>query len=150
MRDKLRRQTVRGCLKVCALIILFFVLLRWFEHAQVYRPSSSLDCSGEALGRPWEDVQFKASDGTRLHGWFFPAGTNSGGGERVFLICHGNGGNISHRLGTYEVLLGAGGSVFAFDYRGYGRSAGRPSESGTYLDGQAAMQWLLSRGFKAE
>jgi fermentation-respiration switch protein FrsA (DUF1100 family) len=85
-----------------------------------------------------------------LHGWFFPAETNSRRSDKVFLICHGNAGNISHRLDTYALLLRIGASVFAFDYRGYGRSTGRPSESGTYLDGQAALQWLFQRGFKTE
>jgi fermentation-respiration switch protein FrsA (DUF1100 family) len=150
MCDWLSRTTLRKWVRVCALIILSFVLLRWFEHSQVYSPSAALVCSGDALGCPWEDVQFIASDGTRLDGWFFPAQPNSSAGERVFLVCHGNGGNISHRLDLYALLLRTGASVFAFDYRGYGRSAGRPSEKGTYLDGQAALQWLLTRGFKRE
>ncbi len=150
MRDWPPRKKVRTGLRVCGLIILSVVLLRWFEHAQVYCPTATLGCTGEALGRSWEDVNFAASDNTRLHGWFFPAETNSSPGEKVFLICHGNGGNISHRLDTYALLLRAGASVFAFDYRGYGRSTGRPSEMGTYLDGQAALRWLLNRGFKME
>jgi uncharacterized protein len=40
--------------------------------------------------------------------------------------------------------------VFVFDYRGYGRSEGRPGEEGTYLDAQAAAQWLRQRGFAPE
>jgi fermentation-respiration switch protein FrsA (DUF1100 family) len=60
---------------------------------------------------------------------------------------HGNGGNICHRLGFYQVWLSLGLNVFVFDYRGYGRSQGRPSEEGTYLDAQAAHQWLREKGF---
>ena len=63
------------------------------------------------------------------------------------LFCHGNGGNISHRLDTCAALLATGVSVFVFDYRGYGRSAGRPGEEGTYRDAQAAYQWLRQKGF---
>jgi hypothetical protein len=65
----------------------------------------------------------------------------------VVLFCHGNGGNVSHRLEVYAALLDTGVNVFGFDYRGYGASAGRPSEAGTYLDAQAACQWLRQRGF---
>jgi len=48
-----------------------------------------------------------------------------------------------------KTLLESGVSVFAFDYRGYGRSHGRPSEEGTYLDAQAAYRWLQQKGFSA-
>ena len=78
---------------------------------------------------------------------FFPAATNAPRTRNVFLICHGNGGNISHRLGLYEVLLQTGAGIFAFDYRGYGRSTGRPDEEGTYRDAQSAFQWLRQKGF---
>ena len=99
------------------------------------------------LGRPCDDVWFKARDGVELNGWFFPAGTNSPRGHLAILICHGNGGNISHRFGLHQALLETGASLFAFDYRGYGRSQGRPSEEGTYLDAQAAHEWLRQKGF---
>lgn len=63
------------------------------------------------------------------------------------LICHGNGGNISHRLTLCRGLLETGVNVFLFDYRGYGHSEGVVSEEGTYLDAQAAQGWLRGRGF---
>ena len=63
------------------------------------------------------------------------------------LVCHGNGGNISHRLQLTRLLLGTGTAVLLFDYRGYGRSSGAPDEEGTYVDAQAAYQWLRGRGF---
>jgi fermentation-respiration switch protein FrsA (DUF1100 family) len=66
------------------------------------------------------------------------------------LLLHGNAGNISHRLHFYDAWLQLGVNVFAFDYRGFGRSEGSPSEAGTYLDGQAAVQWLRDhKGFEA-
>jgi uncharacterized protein len=125
-------------------------MLRWFEHSQVYFPFREFESSADVLGRPWQEVQFEAKDGTPLHAWFFPAATNAPRAHLAVLLCHGNGGNISHRLEYYQVLLGLGLNVFAFDYRGYGRSAGRPSEAGTYLDAEAAYDWLLHKGFKAE
>ena len=127
--------------------LLIYFVFRWFEHHQVYQPFATLEAGGDELGRPFEDVQFAASDGVKLHAWFFPANTNSQRADRAVLIAHGNGGNISHRLGLCEVLLETGVNVFIFDYRGYGRSEGRPGEAGTYRDGQAAYQWLRARGF---
>jgi hypothetical protein len=124
-----------------------FFMLRWFEHRQVYQPFARLETTGHELGRPFEDATFGASDGVKLNGWFFPADTNSPRAPLAFLICHGNAGNISHRLGHVAALLQTGASVFVFDYRGYGRSEGRPDEPGTYLDAQAAHAWLRQKGF---
>ncbi len=123
------------------------LILRWFEHSQVYHPDRVLVATGAELGRPFEDTVFKASDGVALNGWFFPASTNSPRAHLAVLICHGNAGNISHRLDTCAALLATGVNVFVFDYRGYGRSQGRPSEEGTYCDAQAAYQWLRQKGF---
>jgi uncharacterized protein len=126
------------------------MLFRRFEHSRVYHPKRQLDATGAELGRPFENVFFKTSDGVELNGWFFPAVTNAPQAQSVFLNCHGNGGNISHRLGLYRALLDLGASVFAFDYRGYGLSQGKPGEEGTYLDAQAAYRWLRQKGFAAK
>lgn len=106
-----------------------------------------LEATGAELGRPFEDIYFTTSDGKKLNGWFFPADTNAPHSQLAVLVCHGNGGNISHRLDLSRVLLGCGLNVFVFDYRGYGKSEGRPSEEGTYLDAQAAYEWLRQKGF---
>src|SRR5262249_37012499 len=65
-------------------------------------------------------------------------------GQRILLFCHGNGGNLSHRaweIGEWQRRLGD--SVLIFDYPGYGRSDGKPSEQGCYAAADAAYQWLL-------
>jgi fermentation-respiration switch protein FrsA (DUF1100 family) len=125
----------------------FFGMLKIFEHSQVYHPDRVLIDSPARWRHPFEEVHFPAPDGVKLHGWYFP-GSNAPAGP-VILFCHGNGGNISHRLDAASALLGTGASVFLFDYRGYGRSTGRPSEQGTYRDAHAAYDWLLNRGHAA-
>ncbi len=124
--------------------------MRWFEHGQIYRPSKEWATTGAELGRPFQDIYFNASDGIRLNAWFFPANADSPRRRFAMLVCHGNGGNISHRLDLCRVLLGAGVNVLVFDYRGYGRSEGRLSEEGTYRDAQAAYAWLRQQGFAPE
>jgi pimeloyl-ACP methyl ester carboxylesterase len=138
----------RRLLMVLLVLIFIVMLFRWFEHSQVYHPSRTMDATGAELGRPFENVFFKTGDLIELNGWFFPANTNSPRAQLAVLVCHGNGGNISHRLALYRALLQTGVAVFAFDYRGYGRSQGRPGEEGTYLDAQAACQWLARKGFE--
>jgi uncharacterized protein len=123
---------------------------RWFEHSQIYRPSRELECTATEVGVPCEDIWFKAADGARLNAWFFPADAASPRARFVLLVCHGNGGNISHRVALCRALLRTGAAVMVFDYRGYGRSEGKLSEEGTYLDAQAAWGWLRQRGFAAQ
>jgi fermentation-respiration switch protein FrsA (DUF1100 family) len=122
-------------------------MLRWFEHKQVYVPSRAVN--GCTLDWPREEVRFQAQDECQLHGWFFPAEKGTLRSSLVFLLMHGNAGNVCTRLDFYEAWLSLGVNVFAFDYRGYGCSAGVPSEEGTYLDAQAAYAWLIGRGFQS-
>jgi fermentation-respiration switch protein FrsA (DUF1100 family) len=97
---------------------------------------------------PHEDVWFHAADGTRLNGWFVPHANS----KRAILYCHGNGEHIAFNAELAANLRdGLDASVFLFDYRGYGRSEGRPDEAGCIADGHAAQLWLAERvGIKPE
>jgi fermentation-respiration switch protein FrsA (DUF1100 family) len=145
-----RRKWLAGLGVGAALMLFLFMLLRWFETKQTYHPSRTLYAGAAELGRPWEDVNLTTADGIRLHAWYFPALPHSPRTRLSVIVCHGNGGNISHRLKLYDILLRTGVNVLAFDYRGYGLSQGRPGESGTYLDAQAAYAWLRKRGFSGK
>ena len=81
-------------------------------------------------------------DGERLHGWWIEA---AGPPRGHVLFCHGNAGNIASRGAYARLLSQAGFDVLLFDYRGYGRSSGRPSERGTYRDARAALALLRDR-----
>ncbi len=93
----------------------------------------------QLLGLPFEDVTLQTSDGENLAAWFVPASRPRG----TVLFCHGNAGNISHRLDFLLMFHRMGYSTLIFDYRGYGQSTGRPSESGAYLDAQAGWNYLV-------
>ena len=150
MNSQQRRTCLGRGVRLLVAVVVLFIMFRWFEHSQVYHPTRQLEATPAELRRPFEEVRFKTSDGVELHGWFFPANANSPRAHLAFLICHGNGGNISHRLGLCAALLETGASVLNFDYRGYGQSAGRAGEAGTYRDAQAAHAWLQQKGFRGE
>ena len=135
----------RQWLAVLSVPLAACMLLRWFEHQQIFHPDPLHGSSPEVLGRPYEDFYF--GDSPRLHGWFFPASPESPREHLAVLVCHGNGGNISHRLDQCDKLLRFGVNVLLFDYRGYGKSGGKPDEEGTYRDAQTAYQWLHKKGF---
>jgi hypothetical protein len=96
----------------------------WFVEKQVFFPDTTIAQTPADIGLPFEDIWFTSSDSVRLHGWLIPASPSN----HIFLFCHGNAGNISHRLDNVRLLNQRGISVFIFDYRGYGRSDGRISE----------------------
>jgi pimeloyl-ACP methyl ester carboxylesterase len=125
------------------------MFLRWFEHGQVYHPAKALDPIETKRAEPFEDVWFNASDGTAINAWFFRPPQNAPHRQSAILLCHGNAGNISHRVELCQTLLRLGLNVFSFDYRGYGRSEGKPGEEGTYLDAEAAVKWLENKGFQS-
>lgn len=133
--------------RLAVYLLIGFLMLRWIEKRQVYHPTWDFDVTPATFKMAHEEVFFDAGDGPRLHGWFFPATNGSPRAGRVFLVCHGNGGNISHRIDLAQALLKRGAAVLLFDYRGYGRSTGSPSEEGTYRDAQAAHAWLRGKGF---
>jgi uncharacterized protein len=130
-------------LRICLYVLAIYVMLRWFEYKQIYHPSRTMDAAPGQLGRPFEDVFIPVEHGERVNAWYFPARNAA---SPVVLVCHGNAGNISHRLDLAALLLEAGAGVLLVEYRGYGRSDGKPGEENTYRDAQAAYHWLTGKG----
>ncbi len=129
---------------IAAVAYAALVLLIYLGQGQiVYGPSRQV--------RPpllaYEDVTLRTADGVQLAAWYIPAAEARG----TVLFCHGNGGNIGSYLGNTSLLRSLGLAVFIFDYRGYGRSQGDPSEEGTYQDAEAAWRYLVEvRGVPPE
>ena len=107
----------------------------------IYYPDPVWFMTPADLGLEAEEVMLEPEAGVQLHAWFFPHTKPLGS----LLFCHGNAGNISHRLGNVQFLVQTGFQVLLFDYRGYGHSSGRPSELGLYRDATTAWQHLVER-----
>ena len=117
-------------------------LLMFFSQERLlYFPDPRLIATPEALGLDFESVSIGTEDDLRLHAWWIPANPARG----VLLFCHGNAGNISHRLDSIRQFHELGLSVLIFDYRGYGESEGKPSEAGTYRDVTAVWRYLTGK-----
>jgi fermentation-respiration switch protein FrsA (DUF1100 family) len=112
-------------------------VLKSLENRLVFFPLRAAE-SWESPPDQTEDVWLTSPDGTRLHAWFLPHD-----GPGAVLVSHGNGGNLSHRGTLIENLRRhLGRSVLIYDYPGYGKSDGRPTEADCYLAGGAAYKWL--------
>jgi len=133
-------------IKIISFLALFlvglFALVRYMETIGVFFPSRKMAVNPSVMDLPFEDVYFKSEDNVAINGWFFrdPRAT------ATLIFAHGNAGNMSDRLFKIKSFYDLGLNVFIFDYRGYGKSQGSPSEPGVYLDAQAAYDYLGSRG----
>lgn len=127
---------------VYGIVCLAILLL---QEKLIFYPGAAPELTPAASGLEFHDRSLVARDGTVIHGWFVPAqGRAVTEPAGVVLMCHGNAGNVESRLVCVKFFARAGFAVLLFDYRGYGRSEGRPSEEGTYLDAEAAHEHLIT------
>ena len=126
---------------IALLAVAYFglgIVLYFMQPSFLYAPTREVLYDPGQLGLDFEKVIFKSEDDVKLTGWYIPAKD----AEFTILFCHGNGGNIVHRLDSINIFNKLGLNCFIFDYRGYGNSQGKPSEEGTYRDAAAAYNWL--------
>jgi fermentation-respiration switch protein FrsA (DUF1100 family) len=137
------RRAAKAIVRILVLLAVVGGVLLLFEKRLIYFPMRAFDATPRGLGLKFEDVTLRADDGVRLHAWYLPVE----GSRLTLLVCHGNAGNISHRLDR-ALLLQSRLKLesLLFDYRGYGQSEGSPDEEGTYRDARAAWRWLVARG----
>jgi len=111
----------------------------------VFQPTPGAELRPDELGIDTREVWFEAEDGVRLHAYHVRA---PGAATRAILLLHGNAGNASQRLPLAAAYARLGADVLLLDYRGYGLSAGRPTEQGVYADARAALGELGAQGFQ--
>src|SRR4051812_29836135 len=111
-----------------------------------YHPDRNLYLPPDKLGLEYREFAFPSRDGTELWGWLITTKRKNPKGTLVQF--HGNAENMSSHFISLAWLVDLGYDVFTFDYRGYGRSSGEPSQEGTYNDALAALSkaWELRRG----
>jgi len=121
-----------GCY-CCLAVILFYM-----QPTFLYKPVRDIPYSPAELDLAFDEINFTSGDGVELTAWYVGAD----GSKPTVLFCHGNGGNMMHRLDSINIFNSLGLNCFIFDYRGYGKSKGLPTEEGTYQDALAAYKWL--------
>ena len=130
-----------GLLAYAGLAALIF----FKQDALVFQSSidRGLQATPASMGLRFDALTLATDDGERLDAWHVPARTGAPSLGLV-IVFHGNAGNIGHRLDYLRMFHDLGYASLIFDYRGYGRSSGKPSEEGTYLDAAAA--WRHATG----
>lgn len=119
----------------------FGLVLFLMQPKLMYRPLKEVLYTPDELGIKFEDIAIETEDSLKISAWYIPAPN----AKFTVLLCHGNGGNIMHRLDYINIFYNLGISCLIFDYRGYGKSQGKPNEQGTYKDAMAAYNWLINK-----
>lgn len=127
--------------KIAAAVALLLVaLLVVFQSRLVWFPSGAPQITPSSARAPYRDVTLATRDGLALHAWLLPAEKARG----LLVFCHGNGGSIADRIDAGAALQAMGLTTLLFDYRGYGGNGGSLSEEGTYVDAEAAFDFLAA------
>jgi fermentation-respiration switch protein FrsA (DUF1100 family) len=141
-----RRQALRFVVAIVYAHIMAIAILLPLENRLAF--------PGWAFGAQWsaparelgvQEVELTADDGTPIHAWFL-APPNWRPEMGAVLYSHGNGGNLSGRehtmaLWRHEVNR----AVLGYDYPGFGKSGGKPTEASCYAAAQAAHDWLVEK-----
>ncbi len=132
-------------MKLISLILFAFIVfvffVRYLEATGIFYPSRTVNSTPADINLNFHDIYFKTSDGIKLNGWFVLADENA----PTVLFFHGNAGDIGDRLEKILLLNHLKANIFIIDYRGYGRSEGRPSEAGLYRDALGAYDYLIEQ-----
>jgi len=122
--------------------VVVLALCRIFEARLIFFPNYP-----DRLGGDWkpgrlgvQDVWLTTDDGTKVYAWWIP----NDAAKFTFLAFHGNAGNVADRATVYEFLRDTPANVLALEYRGYGRSEGKPSERGVYRDADTAYLYIVN------
>ncbi|MFH0977212.1 MAG: alpha/beta hydrolase [Spirochaetota bacterium] len=121
------------------IILLVISLLSSCQSTFIFFPEKEVRYTPKNVELHYEQVEFKTVDNIILSGWWIPSVR-----KPVILYCHGNGGNVSHLLDIIKMYNKLGYNILVFDYRGYGMNKGSPSEQGTYLDAEAAWNYVVN------
>jgi alpha-beta hydrolase superfamily lysophospholipase len=146
-RSPLLRRLAKSALRIAAAVgavyLLAVALVWWWQPHLIFFPDREwIADPKKAAGVDYQTVSLHTVDGVTLSAWFVPAENPRG----TLLYCHGNGGNISNIAFEIGEWHARGFESLVFDYRGYGKSGGEalPTEAQTYLDGEAAWQWITA------
>ncbi len=115
-------------------------MLLWLFENQLVYPIWAIESQPLSIDPNLvEEVHFQSQDGTKLHGLYFEHSQP----KHVILFFHGNGEDVSRLVDLGEHIRSEyQASILVFDYRGYGKSEGKPFERGVLQDGRAAAEWL--------
>lgn len=142
---------LRAACVLLAIVLFGGLVVFGLERRVIYFPSRELRVTPDELGLLDEEISTRTQDGESIHGYLIRRQGQASARRPVLLLSHGNAGTIAdrlHRVAHIQKRIDV--DVALYDYRGYGKSSGSPTEEGTYQDARAVYDWLLAHGFSAD
>lgn len=134
-------------LYIIVILTSIILYIKYIENNGVFYPEKILDITPDSLSIPFEDIYLTIGDNVKINGWFIPKEQ----AKHTILFLHGNAGNLGYRLDKIALLRKNPVDIFIIDYRGFGKSNGKPSEKGVYKDAEAAYWYMVNnRGILPE
>lgn len=139
---------MRMLMSIVVIVVVFFLSMTLYvaltQSKYVYHPDRELASTPASVNLDFEDVSVETEDGATLHAWYVPCREVAKRLNLTLLFCHGNAGDMGDRVGSLVTFNRLGFDTLIFDYRGYGKSTGKPGEEGTYLDALACWDYLVN------
>lgn len=120
------------------LVIVSSGLFYLFPEKFIFQPKMLAVDHVFQFDQPFEEYFIKTPDREKLNALLFKSPTPSKG---FIIYFHGNAGNLQ-RWGKYAIdFTQLGYDILMVEYRGYGKSTGKPSEVDFYADAQVVLDW---------
>lgn len=140
---------------VVIVVIIIVLIIAALCNNILFYPTNKIDKS-KLKDEEYNDLYVSVNDPHRIYlpgetrydecinVWHFPhfCHRRRGHCDTTILYFHGNSGNISHRDYVIDICRRFNLNLLLVDYRGYGRSDGKPNATGIYQDGEAAYHYL--------
>ena len=124
------------------LFLGLFLVVRYLEGTAIFFPSKQITLTPDRVGLAFEDLYLTTPDGININAWLL----KNTAAKATLIYAHGNAGAMSDRLMKIKYFHDLGLNVIVFDYRGFGKSQGKPNEQGVYLDALTVFDYLKTRG----
>src|SRR5438874_1380321 len=111
---------------ILIIFVVLFLLIKYLEHTSVFFPGTIIQTTPDQMGLAYEDLYLTTSDGIKINAWFVKKSSQA----PTIIFAHGNAGTMGERVPKLKFFHDLGLNVLIFDYRGYARSQGKPSEKG--------------------
>jgi len=127
------------------LLVIFSILILHGCDAVVnkmaFHPDKKYVLSADQLPSSAQEIFIETTDQIKIQSYYIQNKSSN----QILIYFHGNGGNIGHRLADLMQISSFGMNVLGVGYRGYGKSQGKPSEKGIYIDGKAAFNYATQK-----
>ena len=146
MLNSLKKKILQIFLVLFFVYLFFLVFLYFYQRNLLYHPNEN-NYSGDNLKVNVEKVKISTSDNLKLNGWFHKKNLDD---YKTIVYLHGNAGTLDNRIHKLNHFKDIDVNFLIIAWRGFSGNNGKPTESGLYIDGKSAVNWVLEQGVKEE